>query len=232
MSNDMGETHVISLGGSVVVPPEGVNVPFLKRFAKLVRERVRHGDRFVIVVGGGSVCRNYIRAASKVQHIAAEDLDWLGIHATRLNAHLLRTIFRDIAHPIVVKNPLRPIAGWKRPVLIGAGWRPGRSTDHQAVMLAKKTGAKHIINISNVDYLYDADPRKNGDAKPVKEMSWKIYRKMVGNRWDPGLNLPFDPIASRVAEGAGLEVILVGSNTGNLAKVLSGSSTFRGSVIR
>ena len=99
-------------------------------------------------------------------------------------------------------------------------------------MLAKMLGAKTVVNISNVDQLYNKDPNKHGDAKPVKEMSWKEYRKMVGNKWSPGLNAPFDPIASRVAQGAGLKVILVGGKSvANLEKVLKGER-YRGSVIR
>ena len=215
----------------MIVPNGGINIRFLKEFTAMIHRRVKLGDRFVIVCGGGATARHYIEAGSKVTKITDEDLDWIGIHATRLNAHLLRTLLRDVAHPVVVKNPTRRLK-WSRPVLVGAGWRPGRSTDHGAAMLAKMLGAKTVVNISNVDQLYNKDPNKHGDAKPVKEMSWKEYRKMVGNKWSPGLNAPFDPIASRVAQGAGLKVILVGGKSvANLEKVLKGER-YRGSVIR
>ena len=225
-----GGLYVLSLGGSMVVPPSGIDIKFLKAFTAMIHRRVEAGDRFVIVTGGGATARKYIEAGSRVTHIEPEDLDWLGIHATRMNAHLLRTILRDVAHPVVIKNPtVRP--KWHKPVLIGAGWRPGRSTDHSATMLAKMLGAKTVVNISNVDYLYDADPKKVKTAKKVAEMSWKTYRKMVGNTWSPGLNLPFDPVASRVAQSAGLQVILVGAkNVANIEKIFKGEK-YRGSVI-
>lgn len=223
--------YVISLGGSIIVPDHGLNVRFLKPFVKLIRDRVKLGDRFVIVTGGGSTARRYINDGSKISNITDDDLDWLGIHATRLNAHLMRTILRDIAHPVVVKDPSRKLKTWKTPVLIGAGWRPGNSTDYIAVRFAKQLGAKKVINISNIEYLYDKDPNKYKSAKKVLEMSWKDYRKMVGNKWDPGMNLPFDPVASRLAEQSNLEVILVGGKSvGNIKKVFE-DKKYKGSVI-
>ncbi len=226
-----GNLFVLSLGGSMIVPNGGINVSFLKRFTAMIHRRVKLGDRFVIICGGGATARHYIEAGSQVTKITNEDLDWIGIHATRLNAHLLRTLLRDVAHPVVIKNPTRR-PKWRKSVLIGAGWRPGRSTDHSAAMFAKMLGAKIVVNISNVDYLYDGDPKKNKDACPVLEMRWSEYRNMVGDVWSPGLNAPFDPIASRVAQGAGLEVILVGGKrVANIEKVFKGEK-YKGSVIR
>lgn len=230
-----GNLYVLSLGGSMIAPPSGIDTKFLKAFTMMIHRRVEAGDRFVIVTGGGATARTYIDAGAKVAHIEPEDLDWLGIHATRMNAHLLRTILRDVAHPVVIKNPtIRPkwhSGSTGKPVLIGAGWRPGRSTDHSATMLAKMLGAKTVVNISNIDYLYTADPKKDPNAQPVAKMDWKTYRKMVGNKWSPGLNTPFDPVASRVAQQAGLEVILVGGgNMKNIEKIFKGEK-YKGSVI-
>ncbi|HBL39617.1 TPA: UMP kinase [Candidatus Uhrbacteria bacterium] len=226
-----GNLYILSLGGSMIVPNGGINVRFLKQFTVMIHRRVKLGDRFIIVCGGGATARHYIEAGSKVTKITDEDLDWIGIHATRLNAHLLRTLLRDVAHPVVIKNPTRR-PKWRKPVLVGAGWRPGRSTDHSATMLAKMLGANTVVNISNIDRLYDRDPNKHDDARPVLEMRWSEYRKMVGNVWSPGLNAPFDPIASRVAQSAGLEVILVGGKSvANIEKIFQGEK-YKGSVIR
>ena len=98
------ETVIISLGGSIIIPDE-VDVRFLRRFRELVLKHARAGKRFIIIAGGGMVCRRYQAAAAKITRLTAEDLDWLGIHATRFNAHLLRTIFRGHAHRRVIKNP-------------------------------------------------------------------------------------------------------------------------------
>jgi len=224
------EIVILSLGGSLIVPDE-VDVKFLKKFRKLVLKHTKKGKRFIIITGGGRLCRKYQDAAGKIARLTKEDLDWLGIHATRFNAHLLRTIFRDYAYPRVIKNPNEKVKFTEK-VLIGAGWRPGCSTDWDAVIMARNLRATKLANLSNITYVYDKDPKYNKDARPEKEMSWKDFRKLVGSKWDPGANHPFDPIAAKEAQKMGLEVaIMDGKNIRNLDRYLSGKG-FRGTVIK
>ncbi len=221
---------IISLGGSLIVPDK-LDIEFLKKFRGLVLSHVKKGKRFIIICGGGRTAREYQHAASAVTELTRDDLDWLGIHSTRLNAHLLRTVFRKEAHPVIIKNPNKKIQT-SRPVIIASGWRPGCSTDYDAVLLAKNYRAKTIINLSNIDYVYDKDPAKHKDAKPLKEIKWEDFRKLVGDKWDPGLNAPFDPVASKEAHRLGLEIIIMnGSRPENLDNYLNGKG-FKGSVIR
>jgi uridylate kinase len=224
-------TLVISVGGSLVVPKGGIDHEFLKSFKRLICKHIKRGWRFVIVVGGGGTARQYQEAARKVGALTREDLDWLGIHATRLNGHLLRTIFRSVAYPIMLKDPSRPLSRWKEPVLVVAGWKPGWSTDYVATRIAKRLGAKMLVNLSNIDYVYDKDPRDHADARVICNISWKDFRGIVGNKWDPGMNVPFDPVASRLADDSGIQVaILNGKNVSNLDGLLSGKR-FVGTVI-
>lgn len=220
------EVIVISLGGSVIVPNK-VDIGFLKKFNKLIRSYLRK-YKFIIITGGGKTCRNYLNAASSVTKLHAEDLDWLGIHSTRLNAHLLRTIFRDVAHPVLAKDPKKKVKFDK--VLIAAGWKPGHSTDYDAVELAKTFKVNTVVNITNIDYLHDKDPSKYKNAKIIKEIDWKGFRKIVGNKWSPGINAPFDPVASKLAQKLDLTLILVGKNLSNLKKVFD-KKQFKGSII-
>lgn len=194
-------------------------------------ERIQQGNRFIIIAGGGTTCRDYIDAASRVINIADEDKDWLGIHASRLNAHLLRTIFFDIAHPVIIDNPAKKIKT-NCPLIIGAGWRPGNSTDYVAVYLAKTYKVKTVINLSNIDYAYDKDPNKYKDAEKIKDIKWADFRGIIGNKWIPGLNTPFDPIASRLAEELKLRVIIMnGKKLKNLENCLN-NNKFQGTVIK
>jgi uridylate kinase len=220
---------IISLGGSLVVPEE-IDVPFLKEFHRLILSHVKKGRKFVIIVGGGKTCRKYQHASSQICKLAREDLDWLGIHSTRLNAHLLRTIFRSVAHPVIIKNPTDKIRASK-PVIIAAGWKPGFSTDYDAVLLARNFKSKVVLNLSNVDYVYSNDPKTHASVKPIKQMSWRDFRKMVGSRWYPGLNAPFDPVASKEAQKLRLKVVIMnGRNIHNLENFLSGKK-FKGTII-
>ena len=220
------KTVVISLGGSIIVPEE-VDLPFLKVFKQIIQNLI--DERFIIICGGGKICRNYQNAAREMSDVSKEDLDWIGISATRLNAELVRSIFGNEAHKKVIHDPDEEIDGSKR-VVIGAGFEPGSSTDLRAVQLARRFGAVRVINMSNIDYVYSADPKKDPNAEKLIEVSWAEFRKLVGNQWDPGLNMPFDPIASREGEAFGLEVVIIGNDVVNLEKLLRGEP-FRGTTI-
>lgn len=217
---------VISLGGSIIVP-EGVDAPFLRRFKGIV-ESLSH-ERFIIICGGGKVCRNYQHAARETTEITAADLDWIGIAATRLNAELVRSVFGNAAHQKVIHDPQESIDDSKR-IIIGAGFEPGSSTDLRAVQLAERFGAKRVINMSNIDYVYSSDPKKDPNAEKLTAISWPDFRLLVGDAWDPGLNMPFDPIASREAARIGLEVVIIGNDVSNLEALLKGQR-FTGTTI-
>jgi len=220
---------VISLGGSLIVPEE-IDSSWLKSFKSLIEKQIKIGKKFILITGGGKTARKYQNAAKEITELTGDDLDWLGIHSTRLNAHLVRTIFREYAHPEIIKDPTKKI-NFKEKIIIAAGWKPGFSTDLDAVFLARNFKVKKIINLSNIDYVCDKDPKKYPDAKIIKSISWKEFRKIVGNRWDPGLNAPFDPIASKESEKLKLEVaIMNGKNLTNLEDYISGKK-FIGTII-
>lgn len=229
------ELIVVSLGGSLIVPEE-IDWKFLRKFRELIIKQIRKGKKFVIITGGGKTCRKYQRAANKVVQLTKDDRDWIGIHSTRLNAHLVKTIFRKFAHPRINKNPrtkedLKKHFRGGEKIMVAAGWRPGWSTDFVATILAERLDAKTVINLSNIKYVYDKDPNKFKDAKKIKAISWKDFCKIVGNKWDPGLNAPFDPVASKLAQELGLRVVIAeGNNIKNLEKIFR-EEKFKGTVI-
>ncbi|MEP7162797.1 MAG: UMP kinase [Candidatus Moraniibacteriota bacterium] len=227
------ERILISLGGSLLVP-ESIDAEFVANFKKFIVSHLKKGYRFILVTGGGKTARKYIDAAATVTRINNEDKDWLGIHATRMNAHLVRTIFREYAHPRINTNPhdLEDFYSVEEPILVAAGWRPGFSTDFDSVVLGKYLDVKRIINLSNVEKVYDKDPKKCASAKPYEKMTWKEFRKIVGNKWNPGMNTPFDPIASKMAEEEKMEVaIMHGGDLENVTNYIAGKK-FIGTVIK
>jgi uridylate kinase len=225
------KTYIISLGGSLIVPKGGIDWRFLKKFRQLIIEQVKKGKRFYIIAGGGKTCRDYNTAANKVARVTPDDLDWLGIHASRLNAHLLKTIFHDVAYKEVIKNPTIHFSTDKN-ILIGGGWKPGWSTDYVATMIAQEYEVKTVINLSNIEYVYDKDPAKYKTAKKIEKIDWKNFRKIVGDKWIPGLNMPFDPIASKKADHLNLKVVIMdGGKLLNLRKLLD-HNIVKGTIIK
>ncbi|MBU2220888.1 UMP kinase [Patescibacteria group bacterium] len=226
------EYIVVSVGGSLIVP-QGIDTSFLKNLRSLVLEKTQEGSSFYIIAGGGRLARNYQEAATEIRGedtLEREDMDWLGIHSTRLNAHLLRTIFIEEAQARIVKNPTHRLRG-RESVVIGAGWKPGWSTDYCAVMAAKTLGAKKLVNLSNIDYVYTADPRKNPDATKIEKIDWDSFRKLIPSEWDPGLSAPFDPVAAREAEALGLEVAIINGEKLQEFKNYLNGEPFVGTVI-
>lgn len=222
---------ILSVGGSIIIPKTGFDIPFLKKFRAMILRRVKKGERFILVIGGGATCRYYQRNAHSIRPLPNEDLDWIGIATTKLNAEFVRAIFGEYAHREIIGDPDKRVSA-KQPILIAAGFMPGHSTDTDAVILAKTYGAKSIVNLSNIDYAYDKDPNKFSDAKKIEYMNWKDFRKnIVGNVWRAGANAPFDPIASREAEKLKLTVsFLNGTNLKEVEKALAGKKC-RGTII-
>lgn len=232
-------TKVLSVGGSIIAP-EAPDAKFLSEFGAMATDWLlsKKDARLILVAGGGGPARLYQNAYRDVaKTFTAEQkkaagfadeattnnaCDWLGIMATRLNAQLLKTVFGPLCEQDVIYNPTQ-VGDFTGRVLVAAGWKPGFSTDNDAVLLAERFNADTVVNLSNIEKVYTDDPRKNPDAKPLDEISWADFRKMVGDEWVPGKNCPFDPIASKKASEMKLTVICAGGkNIPNIRAILDG----------
>ena len=229
-------TKVLSVGGSIVAP-EYPDVEFVSKFVSMVKDFLAKNpnDRLILVVGGGGPARIYQKAFRDVTDTAENEgtdaADWIGIMATRLNAQFVKASFGELCKEAVVTDPTAAEDFTGR-ILLAAGWKPGFSTDNDAVLLAEKFGADTVVNLSNIEKVYTDDPRKNPDAKPLDTISWDDFRKMVGDEWIPGKNCPFDPIASKKAESLGLTVICAGGkNIENTRAILEGKA-YTGTTIK
>jgi uridylate kinase len=229
---------VLSLGGSIVSPPEGPDVPFLVALhTRLVSWLAEYEERkLILVTGGGGPARTYqaaLKECNAACGLAPPDnaaLDRIGIAATRINAQLVKGILGEYCADPVVEDPSGPIE-FTGKVLVASGWKPGFSSDFDAVYLGERYGASTVLNLSNIAKVYTADPKIDPKAIPLDSISWKEFRSMVGTVWTPGSNLPFDPIASAQAEAAGMRVICAaGKDLDNVFKILDGKP-FIGTII-
>ncbi|MDP3964203.1 MAG: UMP kinase [bacterium] len=201
-------TVIVSLGGSLIVPDK-IDRRFLARFRQSIERFISApGRRVIIVTGGGGLNRTYNAVASTLARPRPMDLDWLGIATTKVNAELVRILFGNKAHPRILGDPHVFVKTSKK-ILVGAGWEPGRSTDFDAVVLARTYGATEVINLTNIDKVYTADPKLDPKAVPVDEVTWREYLTMIPQKWTPRLNTPFDPVASRMASRLNLRVAII-----------------------
>jgi len=231
MKKNNKKTLIFSLGGSLIVPGDTISVNFLKKFRELILKLLRKGHRIILITGGGGICRKYNAAAKKITKIKNLDLDWLGIATTKLNAEFIRCIFGNYAYPKVLDDPNTKVNS-KYKLIIASGWKPGCSSDKDAVLWAKNLKASAIFNLSDIDFVYDKDPDKYPDAKPLRTVSWVNFIKIIGKEWFPGKSAPFGPPASLLAKKLGLEVVILnGKNIKNLENYLN-NKKFKGTIIK
>ena len=222
---------VISLGGSLIYTKDEINVKFLKRFQKFIAGQIKKGRRFIIVVGGGKLARDFQNQAKKLIKAKDDDLDWLGIYSTHCNACLVKTILGDLCEKEIIIDPSKKIK-WTKKIMVAAGWKPGWSTDYDAVYLADKFSIGAVINLSDIDYVYDKDPDKYKKAKPLSVLSWNQYLKKFNDKWTPGANAPFGVVGSRLAKKKGISAgILNGNDLVNVANFLD-DKKFKGTMIK
>jgi uridylate kinase len=186
------DTVVVSIGGSVLVPNEN-DADYMKKLALMLRE-LSHERKLYIVTGGGRIARYYIRSGRELG--ASESyLDELGIEVTRLNARLLIAALGDYAYPkpgYDLKESIK--AGRSHKIVVMGGTVPGHTTDAVSAMLAIKVGAQRIVNATNVDGIYDSDPKKNYSAKKFTRMSHEQMMTLTSESEGlAGPHVIFDP---------------------------------------
>nr|QQK87199.1 uridylate kinase [Treponema denticola] len=227
---------VLSVGSSIVAPDKP-DFDFLDKFSKTIRNWLLQDSsrKIIMVIGGGAPARDYRNAYRKVCDLRKapaknDEADWIGIMATRLNAQLVKAVFEDLCPNPVVYDPTT-VDMFGGQILVAAGWKPGFSTDNDAVVLAERFSGNLVVNLSNIAKVYTDDPKKNPEARPIDSISWEDFIKIVGTEWVPGKNTPFDPIASQRAQKAGIKVICAaGKDIENLENILNGKD-FKGTVI-
>jgi uridylate kinase len=222
------EWLVFSVGGSLI-SQDKINENFLKNLSQYMKKLLQKYN-VAVVVGGGAIARQYISSSRKIGVRSSRAHDLIGIAATHLNAQLVHEMFGLLALDDIITNPDMKLQPNKR-LIVAAGSKPGWSTDYVATRLARNLKAKVVINLSKEDYVYSSDPRKNPAAKALKQISWKEMRKIVGSVWRPGVNAPFDPVASKEAEKMKLTVVCInGNRIGEVSKFLQ-KKKFIGTII-
>lgn len=185
-------TIVISIGGSVLVPNEQ-DADYMKKLATLLKE-LSATHKLFVVTGGGRIARYYI-SFGRALNADESYLDELGIEVTRLNARLLIKALGDQAYPKpAVSIDEAEEAGNTHKIVVMGGTTPGHTTDAVSALLAEKVGAVRLVNATDVDGVYDSDPKKNDNAKKFNEMSYEQLRGVSSEKHDKaGPTVIFDP---------------------------------------
>ena len=213
---------VLKIGGSIIMPKQ-IDVNFIKKLAaKLSQWAKRH--EIAVVVGGGALSREFDKIGRKFTK--DEDyLDLLGIYASRLNAALLVAALGNSACPVIPRSEVEFLdmtLKFPQKVIVCGGFRPKQRTDAVAVEIAKVWSADYVIKGTNVDYVYDKDPKKNKNAKPIKQMSFDDLRKYADQTHKANQPTIMDFVSAGMIASDRIKVaVLNGKNLENIEKFLN-----------
>jgi uridylate kinase len=198
-------TVVVSIGGSVVLSDEA-NTDFLRRLAGLLKNVGKHYRLFVIV-GGGFIARRYIQLGRELGF--DEDLlDLIGIDVTRVNARIMTNLL-GMSNKEIPRTTDEAFT-LSNPIVVMGGTDPKHSTDTVGAELAEKTHAVRFVNATNVDGIYDKDPKKFKDAKQLKDVSIDQLIAQYGTTWGAaGKNIFMDEPALAIIKRAKIPTFVV-----------------------
>ncbi len=202
-----------------------IDIAYVKGFCSMVSRLKRGGAKLVVVVGGGKTAAKYANAAREL--VASEFFaDRLAIDATRLNAKLVIAALGEDAFPKVIKDIDDTFHAFREGLVpVGAGLLEGMTTDAVAALLAERLGAGHLVNVSNVDAIYDSDPKKNPGAKRLAQMT-HAQLLALAERDDSRkarTNFVFDVVATKIAARSNIPLHFVsGRDLAEVERAIAG----------
>lgn len=199
---------VLSIGGSVLAPD--LEPASVRTHAGAVEILLDEGIELGLVVGGGSVAREYIEAARALgeNEIA---LDELGIAVTRLNARLLVAALEDRAAPTPVESYEGGLEAMRRgDVPILGGVAPGQTTDAVSAALAEYVEADLLVYATSVPGVFTADPDTDPDAERLDVLTpAELVDVIVDTELVAGSSAPVDLLAAKLIERSGMRAIVL-----------------------
>ena len=203
-----------------------IDAEYVKSAAALIRKLHLDGYRIAVSVGGGKFSAQYQDIVRKngTQVMA----DKIGQMINHVNATLLISLLgEDVAYPKSITALAEgQLASKLNLIPVGAGFVEGATSDHSAVIIAERLGAKRLLNLSKIDGIYDADPSKNPKAKLIKKMSYEQLIELATrlDTREPKAPFVFDIVACKLAARSGIELIFAnGKDLDSLKKLVEGS---------
>ncbi|MFH1359289.1 MAG: UMP kinase [archaeon] len=214
---------VLSLGGSLIVPNK-IHVELLEEFKKILLKNSKK-YKFVVVCGGGIIARTYINGLKNQKiHNKKYLQSLLGVSATRTNARFMTNFFgkdanKGIPHEIkevhssIIKNNI---------VFCGAlRYAKDQTSDTTAATLARYFHSD-FINLTNVQGLYDKNPKKFKSAKFISEISFNNFYSIAKKiKFTPGQNFVLDQKAAKIIQKYKIRTYILGPNMNNLDNLLN-----------
>ncbi len=199
---------VVRIGGSIVASPP--NPEIMSEYAGMLRELKEQGHELVVVVGGGSLARDFIRIAEDMG-LSEFNQDEVAIGVSRLFAQLLAMRLGDLGLGSVPTSVDEAVRGLKtRKIVVMGGVRPGMTTDAVAAAVAERVGAKLLVKATDQNGIYTKDPRRYPEAKKIDKLSFDdLFQFFEENKHKAGIHQVLDPEAVRILQKGKTKTVVV-----------------------
>ena len=165
-------------------PRVGLNYGTIRAIATEVVAAHRSGVEIAIVIGAGNIVRGERAAEAGMERAAA---DYMGMLGTVINSMALQDALEkqgvptrvmsaiamsEVAEPFIRRRAIRHLEKGRVVVLAGGTGNPFFTTDTAAALRANEIRAGAVLKATNVDGVYDKDPRKFPDARRHTQVTY------------------------------------------------------------
>jgi len=213
---------VLRFCGSVVASP--INPALIGRYMELLKDLKMQGHELAVVVGGGALARDFIKAAKNLG-LDESAQDEVAISVSRIFAQLLLKKLGELGCkvvPLTVEDAVKCLQDGK--VAVMGGLKPGMTTDTVAALIAEKVNADLLIKATDQEGIYNKDPRKYADAVLLEHLSFKeLSNVFAEDKHKAGIHQILDPEAVKILKRKRVRVVVVnGFKPENILAVVKG----------
>ena len=171
----------------------GIDPEVIVRFAKEIADLSAQGVEIGVVIGGGNIFRGAGLAASGMERVSA---DHMGMLATVMNALALQDALEqqgafcrvmsaiqinEVCEDYLRRRAIRHLEKGRVVIFAAGTGNPFFTTDSAASLRAVEIGAELMLKATQVDGVYDSDPKTNPDAVRYTELSYdEVIDKRLG----------------------------------------------------
>jgi uridylate kinase len=220
---------VLRIGGSVVASP--INAELISKYAELLKTLKTQGHEIAVVVGGGTLAREFISIAKKLE-LDEQVQDEIAISISRIFAQLFLKKLGKLSC-IAVSLTVEEAAGCldKGKIAVMGGLKPGMTTDSVAALIAERVNADLLVKGTDQDGVYNKDPKKYSDAVKLDRLSFDDLAGVFSeSKHKAGIHQIIDPEAIKILKRQRVRLVVVnGFKPENILAAVNGEAV--GTVI-
>lgn len=212
---------VVKVTGKLFTPG---NEDLIRGFAGVILNYAAEGNKLAVVTGGGPTARSYIEMGRKLE-LNNAILDLLGIESARLNALIFASLLGTYGYLPIPRSIDEFMRAWSTDkVVVLGGLQPGQSTNAVAAAIADMVNADLLINATNVDGVYDKDPKTYPDARLLKVVTVdELERILAKQEFKPGRYELLDKVALDIIRRSRIRTVFINAfKIEHIKKILSG----------